>query len=279
MENRSIEIKKNITNLFNKVSVVFDSSGPRFFEYFGERLVQLAEVKIDEKVLDVASGKGASIFSASEKVGANGAVMGVDIAEGMVNEIKLEIVKRGITNTEIFVMDAEKLDFDSDTFDHILCGFGVFFFPNYKVAFNEFMRVLKKSGRVSFTTFSRKEDEKFRWLDNLVGKYLPEFKDKLDEYQENDNIEFDTEEGLYKILDEAGFKNIQIVNEEKKFIYIDEQEWWDKLWTHGYIEILEMIPKDKLEDFKIKVFEKLNQIKDEEGITTTMSVLYAMGEK
>jgi len=205
--------------------------------------------------------------------------MGVDIAEGMVNEIKLEIVKRGITNTEIFVMDAEKLDFDSDTFDHILCGFGVFFFPNYKVAFNEFMRVLKKSGRVSFTTFSRKEDEKFRWLDNLVGKYLPEFKDELDEYQENDNIEFDTEEGLYKILDEAGFKNIQIVNEEKNFIYTDEQEWWDKLWTHGYIEILEMIPKDKLEDFKIKVFEKLNQIKDEEGITTTMSVLYAMGEK
>lgn len=262
MENKSIEIKRNIINLFNKVSAVFDSSGPRFFEYFGQRLVQLAGVKGDEKVLDVASGKGTSIFLSSEKVGTNG-----------------EIVKRGIKNTKILVMDAEKLDFNSETFDHILCGFGVFFFPNYKIAFNEFMRVLKKSGRFSFTTFSRKKDEKFRWLDDLVEKYLSEFKDELDEYQENDNPEFDTEEGLYKILNEAGFKNIQVVNEENAFIYIDEQEWWDKLWTHGYIEILEMIPKDKLEDFKIKVFEKLRQIKEEEGITTTMSVLYAFGEK
>lgn len=43
MENNSIERKRNVTNLFNKVSSVFDSSGPRYFAYFGERLVEQAE--------------------------------------------------------------------------------------------------------------------------------------------------------------------------------------------------------------------------------------------
>ena len=69
MENKSIEIKKNITDLFNKVSTVFDSNGPRCFAYFGEKLVEFAGVKDGQNVLDVASGKEASLFVSAEKVG------------------------------------------------------------------------------------------------------------------------------------------------------------------------------------------------------------------
>lgn len=276
METKRIEIKKDITDLFNKVSAVFDGSGPRFFAYFGKRLVELAVIKEGEKVLDVASGKGASLFSSTEKVGMSGKVIGIDIAEGMVNEINLEIQRKGVKNADAMVMDAEKLEFESGSFDQILCGFGIFFFPNYKVALAEFMRVLKNEGRFSFTTFLRKKDKKFMWLDELFEKYLPGFKDKR---QDDDAPEFDTEEGLYKILNEAGFKNIQVISEEKVFTYKDEQEWWDKLWTHGYIRILEMIPKNKIEDFKTEVFQKLEEIKEAEGISATMFVLYAFGEK
>ncbi len=214
MEDKSIEIKKDITNIFNKVSAVFDGSGPRYFTYFGERLVEFADVKEGERVLDVASGKGASLFSAAEKVGKSGVVTGIDIAEGMVNEIDLEMQRRGVKNVHAMVMDAEKLEFANETFQHILCGFGVFFLPNYKVAFHEFMRVLKSGGRFSLTTFLRKKDEKFMWLNELFDKYLPVFEDELDEYQSEDIPEFDTEEGLYKILNQVGFKNIRVISEE-----------------------------------------------------------------
>lgn len=37
--------------------------------------------------------------------------------------------------------------------------------------------------------------------------------------------------------------------------------------------------KDKMEDFKAEVFEKLREIKEVEGIAATMSVLYAFGNK
>jgi hypothetical protein len=111
-----------------------------------------------------------------------------------------------------------------------------------------------------------------------VGVSAPS-QDELDEYQEEESPEFHTEEGLYKILKEAEFKNIQVIIEEKVFVYKDEQEWWDKLWTHGSIAVLERIPEDKMKDFKIEVFKKLRVIKETEGIAATIYVLYAAGEK
>ncbi|WP_159433207.1 hypothetical protein [Clostridium cavendishii] len=43
-----------------------------------------------------------------------------------------------------------------------------------------------------------------------------------------------------------------MISEEKTFKYKDEQEWWDKLWTHSFIKVLEAIPKDKIEQFKVE---------------------------
>ncbi len=276
MEKKDINIKKNISNLFDKLSVSFDASGPRFFAYFGERLVEFAVIKGGEKVLDVATGKGASLFPSVDKVGRNGEVIGIDISEGMAHETNLEIQRKCLQNAKVMVMDAEKLEFVSGTFDHILCGFGLFFFPNYKAALAEFRRVLKSKGRFSFTTFLNKSDEKFMWFRELVKKYLPSSEG---EFEEDDGPEFNTEEELYKALNDAGFKNIQVKSEEKTFKYKDEQEWWDKLWTHGFIRVLEAIPEERMEDFKSEVFVRLREMKESEGILATMFVLYAFGEK
>jgi len=129
------------------------------------------------------------------------------------------------------------------------------------------MRVLKNGGRLSFTTFLGESDEKFMWLDELIDKYLPGFED---EPQEDNAPEFNTEEGLYEILKVAGFRNIRIICEEKAFNYKDEQEWWDKLWTHGYIKMLEMITKYKMEAFKTEVFDKLRETYPKNTIDTTL---------
>jgi ubiquinone/menaquinone biosynthesis C-methylase UbiE len=276
MDDKDIDIKKNIADLFDKVSPVFDSSGPRYFAFFGQRMVEEAGIKDGQRVLDVASGKGASFFASAEKVGPTGEVVGIDIAEGMVKEINLEIERRDIHNAEVLLMDAENLQFNSESYDHVLCGFGLFFFPNYKVALEEFKRVLKVGGSFAFTTFMSKSDDSFAWLGELVDKYLPPFED---EQQENEGPVFDTEEGLYKILKEAGFNNVRVLCEEKNFLYKDEQEWWDKLWTHGFRRVLDAIPEEKMEAFREEVFSRLGEVKSEEGISAAMYVLYGLGEK
>lgn len=162
--------KAEIKYIFNTVSPIFDTIGPKYFTYFGEHLVDLTEIKEGDKVLDVATGRGALLFPAAKKVRDNGEVIGIDIAQGMVRETSAEIEKRHIINAKIFEMDAENLCFPDETFDHVLCGFAIFFFPDYKAALNEFMRVLKDGGGLGLTTFYR-EDEEILWVHELMQKY------------------------------------------------------------------------------------------------------------
>ena len=50
-------------------------------------------------------------------------------------------------------MTAEHLDFPDATFDRVLCGFGMMFFPDQLRAFGEFRRVVKSGGRLAVSTW------------------------------------------------------------------------------------------------------------------------------
>jgi ubiquinone/menaquinone biosynthesis C-methylase UbiE len=61
---------------------VTDLSGPDYWEYFGARLVEFADIFQGELVLDVGCGTGSSLFPAAEKIGRRGFAAGVDICPG-----------------------------------------------------------------------------------------------------------------------------------------------------------------------------------------------------
>ncbi len=287
MNETNNQIKVDIANVFTKVSTIFDGDGPRFFKYFGEQLVNKVVLKEGFHILDVAVGRGASLFLAAHQVGSTGSVIGIDISEGMVNETIEEVKRCGIKNAELIVMDAEKLSYEDETFDVILCGFGVFFFPEPKVAFGEFYRTLKQMGKIGFTTFSRKHIEGYEWLEEIVERYLsspPSEGDvSVNESETNEveasDFEHDTEEGLCKFLTETGFKDIHITCEAKEFTYKDEDEWWDKQWSHGSRAWLEQIKEEQLESLKQEIYVKLQEFKKPEGISVTLTVLYATATK
>jgi len=61
---------------------VSDPGAPNYWEYFGTRLVELADLQPGEKVLDVGCGTGSSLFPAAEKAGPQGFAIGIDICPG-----------------------------------------------------------------------------------------------------------------------------------------------------------------------------------------------------
>jgi ubiquinone/menaquinone biosynthesis C-methylase UbiE len=85
------EYKKHITGVFTRSSATYDQVGPRFFSRFGKGLVEFAGISPGARVLNVACGRGAVLFPALQAVGPGGEVVGSDLSEGMVQEIRRDI--------------------------------------------------------------------------------------------------------------------------------------------------------------------------------------------
>lgn len=149
---KAVERKQAVAGIFHRASSTYGQIGPGFFAHFGHRLVVNAGLPLNARVLDVACGRGAVLFPAAEAVGPDGSVIGIDLAEGMVKETTHWAVKRGLSNVAIRQMDAEHLDFPDSSFDSVLCGFALFFFPQLERALAEFRRVLKPGGHIAVST-------------------------------------------------------------------------------------------------------------------------------
>lgn len=52
---------------------------PDYWEYFGLRLVEHADIYPGAKVLDLGCGTGPSLFPAAERAGRHGQAIGIDI--------------------------------------------------------------------------------------------------------------------------------------------------------------------------------------------------------
>src|SRR4051812_12498403 len=103
MSNDSEASKHTTTSSFNRRAARFDSRGT--FAHFGHRLVEHTGIQPAMSVLDVATGRGAVLFPALERVGPTGVVIGIDLAESMVQATTEDATQRGL-NVSVRVMDA-----------------------------------------------------------------------------------------------------------------------------------------------------------------------------
>ena len=101
--------KARVCTQFNNVAADYDA-GPGCFAHFGRRLVNVADIQPGQRVLDVASGRGAILFPIAERVGSTGEVIGIDLADEMARATNAEAARRGVP-VRVEIMDAEASTF------------------------------------------------------------------------------------------------------------------------------------------------------------------------
>jgi ubiquinone/menaquinone biosynthesis C-methylase UbiE len=106
-------------------------------------MIELATLRGDERVLDIATGAGHTALAFAPRVAR---VVVTDMADRMVDKARALFAEAGLDNAEFKVIDAQSLPFADEEFDVVTCRIAPHHFLDIKGATREVARVLKPGG-------------------------------------------------------------------------------------------------------------------------------------
>jgi len=178
-------------------------SGPAVLEPFALDLADRLNNEPLKNVLEIACGTGRVTRHLIKLIPAGGKLIATDISVDM-----LEVARSVVPDEKIswLVADAQQLPFENGSFDHVVCQFGLMFFPDKSKAVREIYRVLAEGGKFFFNVWDSMEKHPRALL----------FKKILDEQFDDGPAEMELPHSLHdrnflrRLLVEAGFNDIRI---------------------------------------------------------------------
>jgi len=124
---------------------------PAVFGMWAPILVELAQPRPSERVLDVACGTGVVARIAATRVGPSGTVVGIDLNPGMLSVARSVASPDSRSGGQLQWQEAsaDKLPFPDGSFNVVYCQLGLQFFADRPAALREMRRVLGTEGRLA----------------------------------------------------------------------------------------------------------------------------------
>lgn len=251
---------------WSSVACNYDQLIARHFATFTQDILEWAEIKGGEQVLDVACGAGLVTLPVSSKLKSNGRVIGVDFAPAMIALANQKAKETGVSNIEFRQMNAEALEFNDGSFNVVFCQLGLMLFANPLKALQEMRRVLVSGGRVFITVQGVPEKMLFTSIPmKAMVKHAPWLKVP----GAPTLYTFGPQGALEKILRDAGFVDSQTRRVEGALAFSTPQQYWETLIagagrTKSMLESLEPDLRQKIRDDVCQAaatFDKDNEIK------------------
>ncbi len=191
------------------------------------RHLQSAPPQPGQAILDVATGTGFVAIAASQIVGSQGSVIGIDITTAYLAQAQAKIDQAQIQNIQLIEIDEAAYNPDPEQFDRIYCSSAIVLFPDIAATLARWYHWLKPGGAICFSASS--EDSFFtpliRQACRSQGVELP-----------NLHYPLGTIERCHTILTNAGFHNVEIdVVDFGTWLSIDEAKncWNGRVWFHA----------------------------------------------
>jgi SAM-dependent methyltransferase len=128
---------------------------------FGSVMLDAAQLRAGELVLDVGCGTGATTVEAAARVAPRGTAVGIDFSRPLLAVARQRIEHAGHDKVDFIEADAQVYPFEEDAFDVIVSRFGTMFFEDPGAAFLNLARTVRPGGRMAIVC----------WQDVLLSEW------------------------------------------------------------------------------------------------------------
>jgi ubiquinone/menaquinone biosynthesis C-methylase UbiE len=239
------EAKRRAAATYNAAADTYDHPANSFWDRHGRRTVERLVLPPKARVLDACCGSGASAIPAAEAVGPQGSVLGVDLAEKLLERARARASARGLANVEFRVGDLLDLGLPDAAFDAVVCVFGIFFVPDMEAAARELWRRVRPGGQLAITTWGPRFFEPVNsvfW--DAVRAVRPELHKGFNPW---DRISEPA--AVRSLLAAAGCEEATVVAESGSQPLATPEDWWQMVLGSGYrgtVEQMEVGERDRV---------------------------------
>ena len=199
MENKNAEFAGTIPAAYDRYL------GPILFQPYAEDLAARLRVDGNGSVLEVACGTGILTRILRDRLPATTKLVATDLNEPMIRNAAQKF--RQGEAVEWREADAAKLPFDDQSFDAVVCQFGIMFLPDKRLGAREARRVLKPDGVFLFNVWDSMEHND---LGRIAHETITSFfeKDPPTFYQVP--FGYHNQAEIKRVLEDAGFRNVRL---------------------------------------------------------------------
>lgn len=177
--------------------------GPLLFEPYARHVASEIANFLPERILETAAGTGIVTRAVAEAVPA-ATIVATDVNPAVVEFAAQHVDLKRVT---VQCADAQELPFEDESFDLVLCLFGVMFFPDKVRANAEARRVLRAGGRYVLVSYNRLD---LNPVPKAAGEAVASLFSEDPRYMERGPFSY-TDAGQIKAdLRAAGFETVEL---------------------------------------------------------------------
>jgi ubiquinone/menaquinone biosynthesis C-methylase UbiE len=264
--------KLKAATTYNAAADHFDDGPLAFWDRYGSRTIERLELVPGNLVLDVGCGSGASAIPAAKKVGPHGRVIGVDLAERLLEMARAKGAAQKLQNIELRQADMEDLGYPDDSFDAVVCVFAIFFVPDMVKQVRELWRMVRPGGQLAITTWGPRmfEPGSAAWW-AAVKQFRPDLHTAFNPWER-----ITTVQAVRQLLTESGIDKAEVIAEVGQQTLQSPEDWWTVVRGSGYRWTLEQMD----EETASRVREaNLQALRDSKAESIETNVIFAVATK
>ena len=256
---------------YNAASDRYTAPPLSFWDRFGAETVRRMGLRSGAHVLDLCCGAGASARAAARVAGPSGQVLALDLSPRLLELAARRAAYEGLDNIEFRCADATSTGLPSESFDAVVCVFGVFFAADRHGFVAEMWRQLAPGGALAVTTWGPhlfEPGNSLFWQE--VGRLRPDLDRAFNPWDD-----LVTPDALDNLLRSVGIGDVVVTAERGTHRLLTSDDFWQIVLGSGYRGTVDALTPEQVDAVRDAVVGEL-RLRCVQAITTNVVYSHAI---